>query len=465
MNILRKLILFSAFGTLSALSALAQMTTISTTGVIDSDSTTWANGTWSIQFRPSPSNPNVNVYNLGGAPLNAAILYQNGNLSGSGTFSASIYDSTRISPSGSGWTIQICPLATSACGNYIFSSAGVTEDLTAAINSIISAPRFNALAGAYGYVDVEAHLTIPQGGTYWSNNNNCQRYFNLLTATWTCAAGGSNLIGGVLTAGKLPVATAPQTLGDSALDQDLSINNTISDSQNFGLLNLGTATSTQNFNSNDLIIQSSGWNTGLNLSNNCSACSGYTSGLVYTATISGETCAVNPTAVAIGTLGGMLNVNLTNPGSGCTVPGIITVTGTPGSGYVGTLTVANAPQIDRWIMLSNYNGTAAPFNNSLNMLAPGHPSSSAMYQFCFENQPLQGLQSSHCINYDGIPNGQLSESIHNLTAARTASWPDSSGVVLEVIAIVAASNCGSLSGSTGCYEVNDGTGVHFVPKF
>lgn len=458
MSILRKLTLFSTF--IIALSASAQMTTISTTGVIDSDSTTWANGTWSIQFRPSPSNPNVNVYNLGGAPLSSAILYQKGGLDGSGTFTATIYDSSRISPSGSGWTLQICPLATSACGNYIFSSAGSTEDLTAAINSIIDAPRFNALAGAYGYVDVEAHLTIPQGGTYWSNNNNCQRYFNLLTSTWVCAAGGSNLISGTLTPGFIPIATAPQGLGNSTIDL---VSGEYQVSNNWNIFQTGIATSTVNASSNDLIIQSSGWNTGLFLTVNNFG-TGFTLGQIYTATISGETCTVSPSAIAIGNQFGQLNVNLSNPGSGCTVPGIITVTGSPGSGWVGTLTIANGPQPDRWIALSQYVGSA-PFQVALNLFAPGHKSSSNLYEFCFNNQMAQGIGSVHCINYDGQPGGQLNESMTQITAPRIATWPNASGVVLEVISIVAASNCGSLSGSTGCYQVNDGTGVHFIPKF
>lgn len=459
MSILRKLILFNIF--IIALSVNGQTTTISSSGVVDSDSITWANGTWSIQFRPSPTNPNVNVYNLGGAPLSAAILYQNGALNGSGTFSATIYDSTRISPGGSGWTIQICPLASAPCGNYIFSSSGMTEDLTAAINSIIPAPRFNALAGAYGYVDVEAHLTIPQGGTYWSNTNNCQRYFNLLTATWVCAAGGSNLIGGTLTPGTIPIATAPQTLGNSLLTFG---SGQFDFAANDASMATGTANSSTNAPSFSRSFIGSGWNTGINLSSNCSACTAYANTQVYTATISGETCIVNPTAVAIGTNVGSLNVNLLNPGSGCTVPGTITVTGSPGSGYVGTLTIANDAQIEGWIIEAQYEGPA-PDLVDLNIFTPAHRSSSNSYEICSVTQPLQNLASAHCWLADVPINGRFTESYANVTGMQKVTWANSSGVPFVIVGIVAATNCGSLSGSTGCYQVNDGTGTHFVPKF
>jgi hypothetical protein len=63
-----------------------------------------------------------------------------------------------------------------------------TMDISSNLTAIIPPPRFDAVAGAYGYNDGEARLTAPLGGTYWNVTNNTQRYFN--GTTWQNGGGG-----------------------------------------------------------------------------------------------------------------------------------------------------------------------------------------------------------------------------------------------------------------------------------
>ena len=172
--------------------ATAQTTVISSTGVVDSDGITRANGTWSLAFKPSPSYPNIGIYNQNGTPLTTCVTTTcKGALSGTGTFSTTVYDNTTITPGGSQWVLNICPNAASACAIFTFQAVGSTLNLTASINAVLTAPRFSATAGAYGYADVEAVNSIPVGGTYYNVSALCQRTFN--GTVWSCPSAGSVL--------------------------------------------------------------------------------------------------------------------------------------------------------------------------------------------------------------------------------------------------------------------------------
>lgn len=159
-----------------------QTTTITAT-VIDSDGIAWANAPYTLSFRVNPSQPNQNVYNINGVLLNPALLQYSGYTNGSGVLSQAVYQNTAISPSGSQWTLQICPLSSAGtCGAANFSASGSTMDVSTAINAAITAPRFPALAGSYGYTDLEAQITLPTGATYWNTTLQSQRYWN--GSTW-----------------------------------------------------------------------------------------------------------------------------------------------------------------------------------------------------------------------------------------------------------------------------------------
>ncbi len=164
--------------------AIAQ-TTIVVGVATDSDSTLWANGTVSVQFVPNPSQPNLNVYRINGAPLSSAVTMQGPiSLGSGGSFSVTVYDNTQVTPSGSQWQFTICPQATSKCGSVTTPVSGSGQSITTLIDAAIPAPRFPATAGSYGYTDVEAILTYPVGGTYWNVGSLCQRYYN--GSSWGC---------------------------------------------------------------------------------------------------------------------------------------------------------------------------------------------------------------------------------------------------------------------------------------
>jgi len=158
--------------------SFAQTTTVSGT-VVDSDGTTWTNGTISIQFVPNSSQPNINIYNINGVPLSAAVMTQGPlPLDPSGAFSRVVYTNSSITPSGSTWQYTICPRASSRCGVFTIQATGSTQNLTSVIPASIPAPRFLAVAGAYGYADIEAQTQNTVGATYWNVNSNIQLYWN-----------------------------------------------------------------------------------------------------------------------------------------------------------------------------------------------------------------------------------------------------------------------------------------------
>lgn len=193
----------------AALNSVAQNTIVSAT-VVDSDSTTWANGTWQVSFIPNPNFPSLGQYTFGGAPLAASVIAQTGSLNGSGVLSITLYDSTQITPQGSQWKLQMCPNASAPCGTYNFATAGSTQNISSGLNAGIPAPRFNAVSGSYGYVDAEAIMTIPVGGTYYNVGSSCQRLWN--GSAWACLAGSGTVTSvGVSAPSYLTVAGSPVT--------------------------------------------------------------------------------------------------------------------------------------------------------------------------------------------------------------------------------------------------------------
>jgi hypothetical protein len=167
----------------------AQTTAVSAT-VTDTDGVVWANGSWKITFVPNPSQPNPSIYNINGTPLSTSVMYQSGTINNSGALSFSVYQNSPITPTGSTWTVIVCPNAITACGIYNFTAAGSTMSLSSALTANIPVPRFKAVAGAYGYTDGEAVLQLGPGGNYWNVTSGCQRYYNAVTTSWSCPSGG-----------------------------------------------------------------------------------------------------------------------------------------------------------------------------------------------------------------------------------------------------------------------------------
>jgi hypothetical protein len=210
---MKKLVLLAMALILCCAGVEAQNTVVSAT-VVDSDSTAWANGTWSVAFIPNPTQPNVNLYNISGTPLSPSVISQKGTMNGSGALSFTIYQNGLITPVGSSWTLTVCPNASSSCGVYNFNTAtNSTMNISTALTATIPAPRFPGTAGSYGYADVEVQLTTPVGATYWNVASPCQRY-DTGNNTWICAGVGSGTVSGQ-TAGTIPQATGATTIGGS----------------------------------------------------------------------------------------------------------------------------------------------------------------------------------------------------------------------------------------------------------
>lgn len=236
------------------------------------------------------------------------------------------------------------------------------------------------------------------------------------------------------TSGYFPIfggTNAPCAL--SNLDQDVTNSGSISLSgRNLELNPTGPANSGSNMASEKALFQASGWNTGLQLTGVVVG-SGYTPGQSYTPVLSGQTCSTPPVVYAEGAATGGLGVVVLNPGV-CTVAGTIAISGSPGSGWSGTLVIANVAQTSLWTMMAGFTGsTPGTANSVLTIFAPGRQATSGLSQVCYELQPLQGIQSTHCFNLDGAPGAFLAESISELTAARTASWVDASGDIAQFI--------------------------------
>src|ERR1700674_5085232 len=123
---MKKFLLLGLFALFGA-SLSAQMTTVTAT-VIDSSATAWANGSFTIAFVPSPSQPNINVYNINGVPLSTALLNFTGVLNGAGVFTQTLYTSSSISPSGSSWKFNICPNSSAPCGSINIATSGGTQN-------------------------------------------------------------------------------------------------------------------------------------------------------------------------------------------------------------------------------------------------------------------------------------------------------------------------------------------------
>ncbi len=174
--------------------SLYAQTTVVSANVIDSDGIAWVGGVYTVNFVPNYSNPNISVYNVNGTPLSSAQITQTGQIGTGGTISFSVIPNASISPGGSSWSITLTPNASAGGGTYQFLAGGSTMDISSPITSAISVPRFKAIAGAYGYSDIEAINTQPTGATYWNVTSICatgggQRYYN--GSNWSCVVGVS----------------------------------------------------------------------------------------------------------------------------------------------------------------------------------------------------------------------------------------------------------------------------------
>jgi hypothetical protein len=153
----------------------AQTTSLSAT-VTDAGGVIWKNGTWSLTFLPSSSNPTANYFQ-NGVPFSKNQIFS-GNLDNTGSFtSAAVPDNLTIAPAGSNWTLQVCPLATASngCYNKNFTITGASQNLTASVTPPAVVVDFSSPppGGASAYTD---------GETFGARVGNF--YFNLTDGTF-----------------------------------------------------------------------------------------------------------------------------------------------------------------------------------------------------------------------------------------------------------------------------------------
>lgn len=179
------------------LACAAQSTSVSSTGVVDSDGFTWSAGTYAITFVPAPSWPSPNSYTWSGGNLQQNSVF-NGSLNGSGAFTVSIPDNTAISPAGSKWKFYICPNASAGCFYINQAVSGSTYNITSLLNAALSPmpPRFAANPVAFGYGTVEVTPT-PQPGSFLYNTTTgaCEQYG--LSGWGNCAGSGGTVTTGI----------------------------------------------------------------------------------------------------------------------------------------------------------------------------------------------------------------------------------------------------------------------------
>lgn len=157
--------------------ANAQNTTVTAT-VTDSDGTVWANGTWTVDFLPGLQAPLPSQYSVNGAALSSTVIHQTGTLSSAGALSVVLYDSSLTTPTGSGWTLRICPRAQTACSVYNFSTAGSSMSISSNLTSVITAPRVNCSTGCYAYNTTEITTPTVLGASFFNTSTNSSYKWN-----------------------------------------------------------------------------------------------------------------------------------------------------------------------------------------------------------------------------------------------------------------------------------------------
>lgn len=186
MRTIWRLILFSscALGL-----ARAQSTTVSAT-VVDQSSVTWANGTWALDFVPNPNSGSPPFWN--GNPFPSTQWHYSGALDSSGHFSQSVPSNNFITPSGSTYTVTVCPNATAQCSIIIRETfQGTSMDISTTITN--NTPAISVKPGplAIAYNDNQVNVQNSQVGYFYLNvTSGSPRYWNGLA--W-------NPFGGTLT--------------------------------------------------------------------------------------------------------------------------------------------------------------------------------------------------------------------------------------------------------------------------
>src|SRR5579859_642557 len=201
--------------------AQAQSFTNVTATLTDSSAQIWSNATIIVSLRPIPNNPGVPLNS--GHPITDSP--QTITADGTGTFTVTVDDTSKVTPSGSLWTFTMCPNATVAvCSTISLPVTGVSQNLSASLSSALVTPKVAAAPSINrAYSDAEASGGF--GGIYWNTTTNnikgCPLAF--------CGPTGWAAIGGGALTGQYLVINVQQfgATGNGSTDDTTSINNAI----------------------------------------------------------------------------------------------------------------------------------------------------------------------------------------------------------------------------------------------
>lgn len=192
--------------------ALGQSMSVTAT-LTDSDSTVWANGTCSIQLYNGQSIG----YQYNGVAVPIAPTCA---INGSGVLSATMYNTSTMSPVAAQYQLNICSNTSAPCSSFL--TTVTTTNQTSAFSALLVAPRFSAVYGSYGYTDVEVKNAVA-GVYYYNVTLGVIRQFN--GTSWATIGAGSGgptfLTGATSRYDMLPIHIS----GSSLLDQSGSGNN------------------------------------------------------------------------------------------------------------------------------------------------------------------------------------------------------------------------------------------------
>lgn len=176
---MKKLITF--LGTLLLGSSMAfatactNLTTVSSTGLVDSDSMTWASATITASIVYPQQIFSFSALSCAGGTF---LQQYTATANGSGAFSISLPANTSISPLGSQWAITVCPYAVAGCYTYTITTTGSTQDITTALNAVLPGPRFYPQQANYGYSTLELTTTVPVGTLFFNTTSLVEQVWN-----------------------------------------------------------------------------------------------------------------------------------------------------------------------------------------------------------------------------------------------------------------------------------------------
>lgn len=183
---MKKILLVLSFLMMLSTLTKAQSTSV-TLNVTDTGGQLWANGTYRVTFLPNSQFPGA-TYSWTGGAFDPTTVYS-GALDGSGSATFSIPSNSAINPTGTNWSLSVCPFATSPCFSNTVAFNGTTQTL----NFTPTAISINAAPGAVAYTDSEVKAGL--GGIYYNTTMQLLRLCIVssggLCSSWVNVGGGS----------------------------------------------------------------------------------------------------------------------------------------------------------------------------------------------------------------------------------------------------------------------------------